>query len=461
MREVNAILGEDIFLGRCGEKKATCVVFNVSEWQRTYGEGTVHLIHQRNGDKTPYPCNIVQDGGVVAWVIDLADVAVAGRGRAELQYFVGDALVKSDIYHTATERALGPASEKAPAPYESWMTKMQETANEINENAEEVAQNAQAAKASAEAAAVSEQNAFDSEQFANSYLQDAKYAAERSESAANKASTAREGAQAAEAESQRLYEEIKSMSGGVGATVEYVDSKVKEAVQKSGDTMTGALNLQPNGAGGYAKVYKNASAEGDYGLQMQDVDPDGNFMGLTLSGKLQKLEFKKKRAGESEYRYTKLYDEDNPPSAEDVGALSEAGGTVYGDVTMQTEYSGLTIQSGEGHSTKLMKNGGGDEDYGTILRDTNGDDVAELKLSAANKNVKLAYSGNEYVLYHEGNNPTPDVSGQISNHNTSEEAHEDIREAVNSKAPAYTYGTADLEAGTSALETGKLYFVYE
>lgn len=29
------------------------------------------------------------------------------------------------------------------------------------------------------------------------------------------------------------------------------------------------------------------------------------------------------------------------------------------------------------------------------------------------------------------------------------------------KAPAYTYSTDDLTAGTSALETGKLYFVYE
>ena len=28
-------------------------------------------------------------------------------------------------------------------------------------------------------------------------------------------------------------------------------------------------------------------------------------------------------------------------------------------------------------------------------------------------------------------------------------------------APAYSYGTEDLTAGTSALETGKLYFVYE
>ena len=28
-------------------------------------------------------------------------------------------------------------------------------------------------------------------------------------------------------------------------------------------------------------------------------------------------------------------------------------------------------------------------------------------------------------------------------------------------APAYTYGTTDLTAGSSTLETGKLYFVYE
>ena len=32
---------------------------------------------------------------------------------------------------------------------------------------------------------------------------------------------------------------------------------------------------------------------------------------------------------------------------------------------------------------------------------------------------------------------------------------------LNTKAPAYTYGTEDLTPGTSALETGKLYFVYE
>ena len=42
---------------------------------------------------------------------------------------------------------------------------------------------------------------------------------------------------------------------------------------------------------------------------------------------------------------------------------------------------------------------------------------------------------------------------------------EEIQEAVSGVegkfAPAYTYGTDDLEAGTTPLETGKLHFVYE
>ena len=36
-----------------------------------------------------------------------------------------------------------------------------------------------------------------------------------------------------------------------------------------------------------------------------------------------------------------------------------------------------------------------------------------------------------------------------------------ITPAAIGAAPAYTYGTEDLTAGTSTLETGKLYFVYE
>ena len=36
-----------------------------------------------------------------------------------------------------------------------------------------------------------------------------------------------------------------------------------------------------------------------------------------------------------------------------------------------------------------------------------------------------------------------------------------LTSTVNAKAPMYTYSTVDLTAGTSSLETGKLYVVYE
>lgn len=47
-------------------------------------------------------------------------------------------------------------------------------------------------------------------------------------------------------------------------------------------------------------------------------------------------------------------------------------------------------------------------------------------------------------------NPTVDTYSQ-----------NEIDNKLETKAPAYSYGTADLTAGTSPLETGKLYFVYE
>ena len=68
-----------------------------------------------------------------------------------------------------------------------------------------------------------------------------------------------------------------------------------------------------------------------------------------------------------------------------------------------------------------------------------------------------------------------DIDGPILLHNLNPSAHADIRQAASaaqtaaqeakteaqSKAPMYDYGTTDLTAGTSPLESGKLYFVYE
>ena len=56
-----------------------------------------------------------------------------------------------------------------------------------------------------------------------------------------------------------------------------------------------------------------------------------------------------------------------------------------------------------------------------------------------------------------------DVGAAPASHTSDSTVHVTSKEkaAWNSKADAYSYGTEDLEAGTSSLETGKLYFVYE
>lgn len=150
MREVIARLGEDIQLGRRGENLATCVTFDVSEWLKE-GEGSVHLLHQRNGDEQPYPCAITVENGVVTWEIGEADVAVAGRGKAELQYKRGDVCIKSAIFTTSTQRSLGTAKDlQTPAPIEGWVNKVLTSGARAEQAAKEALKAAEEARKAAQ-----------------------------------------------------------------------------------------------------------------------------------------------------------------------------------------------------------------------------------------------------------------------------------------------------------------------
>ena len=53
------------------------------------------------------------------------------------------------------------------------------------------------------------------------------------------------------------------------------------------------------------------------------------------------------------------------------------------------------------------------------------------------------------------------VDEKLSAHSNNKDNPHGITAARIGAAPAYAYGTEDLTAGSSALETGKLYFVYE
>ncbi len=80
---------------------------------------------------------------------------------------------------------------------------------------------------------------------------------------------------------------------------------------------------------------------------------------------------------------------------------------------------------------------------------------------ALSSNITLSYSDVGAAATSHGNHvPTKETANNkifLRNDNTWQE----VTPANIGAAPAYTYGTDDLTAGSSALETGKLYFVYE
>lgn len=54
-----------------------------------------------------------------------------------------------------------------------------------------------------------------------------------------------------------------------------------------------------------------------------------------------------------------------------------------------------------------------------------------------------------------------ELSKKFATKESLEETQEEVAGLDAKYAPAYTFGTEDLEAGTTPLETGRLHFVYE
>lgn len=73
---------------------------------------------------------------------------------------------------------------------------------------------------------------------------------------------------------------------------------------------------------------------------------------------------------------------------------------------------------------------------------------------ATNKNITMhQYNGTDYdTLYPKTTlNQVEGASAQLNQ----------LQQNIDGKAPAYQYSTTDITAGTTALATGTLYFVYE
>lgn len=128
--------GSILPLGKQGENLAKQIQFDLSRWISNFGPGTVQLLHQRSGDETPYPVAVEQEGNLAVWTVTSADTAAAGTGRAELQYYVGDALAKSETWMTKVLAALGPAGETPPEAQQGWVDQVLQAGTVATEAAE-------------------------------------------------------------------------------------------------------------------------------------------------------------------------------------------------------------------------------------------------------------------------------------------------------------------------------------
>jgi hypothetical protein len=86
-------------------------------------------------------------------------------------------------------------------------------------------------------------------------------------------------------------------------------------------------------------------------------------------------------------------------------------------------------------------------------------------LFAAGAIVKVILSVDEGKAYIQNADTNAYLEGKISAVQTAADSAASAaaiaQTTADSKAPAYTYGTTDLTAGSSSLTTGQLHFVYE
>lgn len=153
MRVINVEPGKMIILGKRGENEVEIVRFNVTRWQEMYGEGgNFVLLAERNGDEAPYIVPIAIEDGIITWTITNADTSVAGFGRCELQYYVGETVSKSITWTTRVIDALGDAGE-APEAYSAWVDEVLAAAQAVTSAKDLVESCAESATQSATASA--------------------------------------------------------------------------------------------------------------------------------------------------------------------------------------------------------------------------------------------------------------------------------------------------------------------
>lgn len=123
---VRPIIGRDIPIGRKGENLARVVDFSdiIAEIKKEYGDGgKIVVLIKRPNEDVPYPAAEVDDSDGLTWTPTETDTAIAGRGRAEVDYYIDDVLVKSVLFSTYTNDSIGVSGD-TPEPGYDYMKQL-------------------------------------------------------------------------------------------------------------------------------------------------------------------------------------------------------------------------------------------------------------------------------------------------------------------------------------------------
>lgn len=171
-----------ITLGRRGENEVVKVIFDATSLAEKYGSGNATLLAKRPTDTDAYPCATTQTGNSIEWVVSNADTQYKGWGECELFWYIDDALAKSLVFQTYTDRDIGASSETPPQPQEGWVEQLIETMNGKLDTAEGYVEDAEAwAKGTRNGVAV--------ESTDEAYHKNSKYYSEQASSSATSAAS--------------------------------------------------------------------------------------------------------------------------------------------------------------------------------------------------------------------------------------------------------------------------------
>ena len=122
MLTVRAFRNQTIPLGAVGEHDVRRVEFDLKDWERELGEGSVSILRRRPGESVAYPTIATKEGNYWYWAIGLDDTAFAGNGEAEVVYTPADGgLAKSEIFQTSIRESLTASNSDIPAAQQGWV----------------------------------------------------------------------------------------------------------------------------------------------------------------------------------------------------------------------------------------------------------------------------------------------------------------------------------------------------